>query len=236
MQLKNKMFNIIHFEEIDSTNTYAKNNIDILNNYDVITADYQTNGRGRKDHQWISSAKTNLMATLVIKDKIEPTLIHQLTQVTAMSIVTLCKQYNIDAKIKWPNDIYVNDKKLAGILIETIFNPTLKGIVIGTGINVIETSVDTATSLHANGCNLSIDQVLKQYLSCFEYYKNLFIQGQYQNILEMANDVSYLKNKKVILPNNNEVIIGKLLIDGRIELIKDGKIEYIYANEFSLSK
>lgn len=231
------MFNIIHFKQIDSTNTYAKQNIQTLHHYDVIHTDQQTQGRGRKDHVWHTTANKNLTATLVIKDAIEPSNIHQLTQVTALSIIDLCQDLNIEAKIKWPNDIYIQDKKLAGILIETIFSKGLEGIVIGTGINIKEDHLlPTATSLYQWNTHISIEEVLHCYLHYFNHYYQLFKQGQYQTILEKANTYSYLKDKKVILPNFGEVKVGALLEDGRIELIDSNKTNYIYVNEFSLSK
>lgn len=230
------MFNIIHFDEINSTNTYAKINIDRLHHFDVIQADYQSQGRGRKNHQWYSLPKQNLMASLIIKDKIEATTIHQITQVTALSIVKVCQEQHLYPKIKFPNDIYIKDKKLAGILVEAIFSPNLKGIVIGTGINVRENPlVETSTSLFAQHCQLSVEEVLERYLYYFNIYYGMFKRGQYQKILDEVNDLSYLKDKQVFL-DNKQVYVGRLLYDGRIEIFAEDKKDYIYVNEFSLSK
>lgn len=230
------MFNIIHFETIDSTNTYAKNNIENLNHYDLILADFQTAGRGRRDHQWISKSKQNIMASIVIKDRIEMSLIQQMTQVVAVSILEVCHMYHMNALIKWPNDIYVENKKLCGILIETVFINELKGIVVGTGINVKKNELPNATSFCDYQADLEIEEVFHHYLHRFHINYQRFLDGKYIDILEKANQYSYLKGKEVNLLPYGHVNVGKLLEDGTIEIIHDKCIKYMHVNEFSLSK
>lgn len=231
------MFHIIHFETIDSTNNYAKIHINELNHYDVIQADFQTSGRGRRDHQWVAEAKSHLMSTLVLKETIDIALVQQLTQVCAVSIVQLCQSLNIEAKIKWPNDIYVGDQKLVGILIETIYEKELKGIVIGAGMNIEDVALpNTATCLKRLGSPLSIAETLNQYLDYFHQNYLLFKNNQYHKILAYANAHAYLTNKQVTLSPWGNVQVGELLEDGRIEILANEEIHYIHVNEFSLSK
>ena len=121
-------------------------------------------------------------------------------------------------------------------MVEAIFSPNLKGIVIGTGINVRENPlVETSTSLFAQHCQLSVEEVLERYLYYFNIYYGMFKRGQYQKILDEVNDLSYLKDKQVFL-DNKQVYVGRLLYDGRIEIFAEDKKDYIYVNEFSLSK
>ncbi len=231
------MFHILHFESIDSTNTYAKAHIKNLNHYDVIWADYQTHGRGRRDHQWTAPKKAHVMASILIKEAIEANRIQQLTQVCAVSVWQLCQSLGIEAAIKWPNDIYVGDKKLAGILIESVFEKELQGIVIGTGINVKEEGLpSTAVCLHSLGSSLGIKETLESYLHYFNENYQLFKEGKYEQLLKTANEHAYLKNKTVYLKEYGNVQIGKLLADGCIEITKDDQLHYIQVNEFSLSK
>ncbi len=231
------MFHILHFESIDSTNTYAKANITNLNHYDVIWADYQTCGRGRRDHQWMAPKKAHVMASIIIKEEIEANRIQQLTQVCAVSIWQLCQALGIEAKIKWPNDIYVKDKKLVGILIESVFEKELQGIVIGTGINVKEEGLpSSAVCLQSLGSPLGIKETLEGYLHYFNENYQLFKAGKYEHILKIANEHAYLKNKTVYYQEYGNVEIGNLLADGRIEIIKDDQLHYIHVNEFSLAK
>lgn len=231
------MFHILHFESIDSTNTYAKEHITDLNHYDVIWADYQTHGRGRRDHQWMAPKKAHVMASIIIKESIEANRIQQLTQVCAVSLWQFCQSQGIEAKIKWPNDIYVGDKKLVGILIESVFEKELQGIVIGTGINVKEEGLpSTAVCLQSLGSPLGIKETLESYLHYFNENYQLFKLGKYEQLLKIANEHAYLKNKTVYLQEHGNVQIGNLLADGRIEIAKAHQLHYIHVNEFSLSK
>lgn len=231
------MFHIHHFESIDSTNTYAKKNISDLNHYDVIWADYQTHGRGRRDHQWMAPKQAHVMASIIIKEAIEANCIQQLTQVCAVSIWQLCQSQGIKAKIKWPNDIYVGDKKLVGILIEAVFEKELQGIVIGTGINVKEEGLpSTATCLQSLGSSLDIQETLESYLQYFNENYQLFKKGKYEQLLNIANEHAYLSNKTVYLEGYGNVEIGNLLEDGRIEINQGNQTHYIHVNEFTLAR
>ncbi|MFQ9922677.1 MAG: biotin--[acetyl-CoA-carboxylase] ligase [Beduini sp.] len=231
------MFHILHFESIDSTNTYAKANITNLNHYDVIWADYQTRGRGRRDHQWMAPKMAHVMTSIIIKEEIEANRIQQLTQVCAVSVWQLCQSLGIKAKIKWPNDIYVKDKKLVGILIESVFEKELQGIVIGTGINVKDEGLpSSAVCLQSLGSPLGIKETLDSFLHYFNENYQLFKAGEYEQLLKIANEHAYLKNKTVYLQEYGKVEIGNLLADGRIEIIKDDQLHYIHVNEFSLAK
>ncbi len=132
---------IIKFHEIDSTNNYA---LQLLQNPKevtdgtVILADYQTNGRGLQENKWNSQAKKNLLFSIILFPKnVEAHRQFFLSQFASVSIVNYLRKKNIKAVIKWPNDILVEDKKIAGILIEnTIQGIFLKNAVIGIGMNI----------------------------------------------------------------------------------------------------
>lgn len=227
---------MIHFKTIDSTNNYAKQNIHSLKHFDVIDTDHQTSGRGRSNHHWITTPKSNLTMSLIIKDKIEPNNIQQLTQVTALAICQVCSDLGLHPKIKFPNDIYINDKKIAGILIETIYEQGLTGIIIGVGFNVNEINLpDNATSLYHEGINLSLEVVKDTYLHYFDQYYQSYQNGNYTELLKITNHLSYLKDKEVFF-HNQLVKVIELKENGQIELIINDHKEYVYINEFSLSK
>lgn len=131
------MMNIIHFKEIDSTNTYAKLNIDDLADKTIISADFQSAGRGRFTRSWVDLGCENIYMTLVFKPK-ELLAVHSnLTQYMSVCLCKLLEEFDIEPKIKWPNDVLLNNKKTCGILAETVFNGgKLKGIVLGIGVNL----------------------------------------------------------------------------------------------------
>ncbi|MGN1295944.1 MAG: biotin--[acetyl-CoA-carboxylase] ligase, partial [Bacilli bacterium] len=167
------MFNILSFDELDSTNNYAKNNIAILNDGDVIFAKKQTAGRGRMNRAW-SSSDGNLTFTIVIKEKFLLNKFDCLSLLSASAIFNVLSSYTSNVSIKWPNDVYVNDKKICGILLEGASSAEgLSYLIIGIGVNLNKKSFDEelkdkATSLYlqTNKC-YDVIQILKQILKEF---------------------------------------------------------------------
>lgn len=130
--------NEIHLDVIDSTNTYAKKHATSFppNQITCITAEEQTAGRGRYKRTWLSPRGTNIYATFYFQLPAQTLHLISLAQVMAHSLAILLLQEGLHPKIKWPNDIQLNGKKLSGILCETSFhNPTVD-IFLGIGINV----------------------------------------------------------------------------------------------------
>ena len=124
----------IHFETIDSTNTYLKENYKNLDNFTFVDASFQTNGRGRNNRSWKSEKGENLLFSLLIKDESLIKEFKSLSIVSALSIIHVLNINNLS--IKWPNDIYHKDNKLAGILLEAISTNKIECLIIGIGINV----------------------------------------------------------------------------------------------------
>ena len=152
--------NSIHVESIGSTNSYASEMLRQiqLSEGSVIYSFSQLDGRGQRGNFWESEPTKNLALSYVLYPKFLP-LEKQflLTKITSLAVADvlaeMLQEYNIKAKvsIKWPNDIYVNDKKIAGILIENTLKETvIQSSVIGIGINVnqkVFNSTNKATSL-----------------------------------------------------------------------------------------
>ena len=107
----------------------------------VVTTDYQTAGKGQGSHTWESERGANLLFSVLIHPvSIEPARQFLLSEAWALSLCDALDEYVDGIEIKWPNDIYWNDKKISGTLIEThLSRGTLKDVVIGTGINVNQT-------------------------------------------------------------------------------------------------
>lgn len=137
---KKKIYNPKYFTELSSTNTYSISNIELLNDKDIIIAEKQTAGRGRFNRIWLSPAAGNLYLSIILKPHDKPVdelPLSNFTQYTAVIICKVLAMHGISASIKWPNDILVNEKKIAGILSETSFSGNiLKGIVVGLGVNL----------------------------------------------------------------------------------------------------
>ncbi|MCK9305297.1 MAG: biotin--[acetyl-CoA-carboxylase] ligase [Bacteroidales bacterium] len=123
---------------IDSTNNEAYRHIDSAQDFDVWAASFQTAGRGQKGNKWESKGGENLTFTILLrpfKVKVEKQFL--ISQATSLGITDYLQTNFLEARIKWPNDIYVNDRKICGILIEHYFNSVnLSVSIIGIGVNL----------------------------------------------------------------------------------------------------
>lgn len=151
-------FHIVNLSEVDSTNDYMKQNWKLFPNKTVVVADFQTKGRGQFDRTWVSNKKENLLCSILFKENAINN-VEILNQVVIDTVIKTLDQYEIRAYFKMPNDIYVSNKKIAGILIERQFNQyQIVNTIIGIGLNVNQVIFDglNATSMH-NECKKKYD-------------------------------------------------------------------------------
>ncbi len=135
---------IIRLNETESTNDFAKQlQMQPFENEVIIIADYQTKGRGNAGNSWESESGKNLTFSIILKPHfLEPSLQFLLNKVIALGIYDFVsdKLNSSNVKIKWPNDIYVGNKKIAGTLIEhSIIGSQLEKSIVGIGININQT-------------------------------------------------------------------------------------------------
>ncbi len=139
---------ITRFKTLESTNQYLQNllneGIDIIDN--IVVTDYQTSGKGQGKNVWESEDGKNLLFSIALDMsflKAENQFL--LTQIVSVTMIDVLKKYlpEESLSIKWPNDIYFNDKKIAGILIKNEIKGMMMGTsIIGIGLNVNQTSFD----------------------------------------------------------------------------------------------
>ncbi|HEY8405317.1 MAG TPA: biotin--[acetyl-CoA-carboxylase] ligase [Acholeplasma sp.] len=128
---------LLEFKTITSTNDYLKAHYKELPSFTVVRADYQTKGRGQFERRWYASRGANLLFSLLLKD-VALNQIGLIKEWVKSSIFALLGSYGLDVYFKEPNDVYVDDKKLCGILIETSSSSSQNYdyVVIGIGLNV----------------------------------------------------------------------------------------------------
>ncbi len=126
------------YDSIDSTNSEAIRQFEQCDDFTVFAAKFQTGGRGQKGTKWESEPGKNLTFSLIIKPAdLKAKFQFVISQIVTVGLKNYLNTRGIEAKIKWPNDIYVGDKKICGILIESFLSgDILSGSVIGIGLNV----------------------------------------------------------------------------------------------------
>lgn len=141
--------NLIVLDELSSTNDYLKellSNIKPLTEGTAIMARYQTKGRGQRGSTWLTTKDENLtFSFLLYPDNLAVEETFRLNMLICLGIQEALAQYHIKATVKWPNDIYVQDKKIGGLLIENkLKGGLIRSSIIGIGLNVNQQSFPAA--------------------------------------------------------------------------------------------
>ncbi len=196
-------------DEVDSTSSYIKNNLSILENQTVVTAEYQSEGRGRHERKWISKIAHDITVSILYFFPKNFNYEH-LPLILAIAINRLLKDLNIVNKIKWPNDILLSDfSKIAGILVESGIYVNKRYIIIGIGINNI---FDYERNKVLINLINYVDNILKVYQ---KFGFKVFYQEWLDNCIHFNKYVSVYQNNKFIDSGINTGISmeGHLLID-----------------------
>lgn len=245
--------NSIHVESVDSTNSYASEMLRQieLSEGSIIYSFEQLNGRGQRGNSWESEPNKNVALSLVLYPKflaVDQQFL--LTKITSLAVADLMAELLEDSinpkkiSIKWPNDIYVNDKKIAGILIENNLRETIiQSSVIGVGINVnqLSFSIKTATSLALlGGKEIKLMMVLERVCEFFEArYLQLksnkleSIDNAYLKRLYKCNEWANYKSGETTFEGKIEGVskIGKLQME-----MKSGEVREFDLKEISLAE
>jgi BirA family biotin operon repressor/biotin-[acetyl-CoA-carboxylase] ligase len=112
----------------------------------IVVADEQTAGRGRLKRKWFTPKGTALAFSLILRpSESDPPPFARNVGLGALALISACKKTGLDAQIKWPNDVLLNRKKTAGILVESVWTGNaLDAIVLGMGVNVLAASMPPA--------------------------------------------------------------------------------------------
>jgi BirA family biotin operon repressor/biotin-[acetyl-CoA-carboxylase] ligase len=132
------VWRVEHFEEIDSTNTFVKSQVnDVTPEGLVAMADFQSAGRGRLDRTWIAPPRSSLLCSILLRPSIEPDALQLVVAAVALAArAALVRLSGVRPMLKWPNDLIVGDKKIAGILAEIVATPSDLAVVVGLGVNL----------------------------------------------------------------------------------------------------
>ena len=225
---KMKPVNLVFLSTVDSTNTYAKQNIDALTLPSLVVADRQTAGRGRHGKSFYSPDKTGLYMTLVYEAPDECELI---TPAAAVAVCSALEDFGIKPQIKWVNDVYIGGLKVCGILTECFLHNGKRYIALGVGINLTTKDFPSdipnpgSVNIDCNKSELAL-AVSEKFLSLTdsksivsEYEKRLFVIGK---------EVTYIKNgtefTATVKGINSLCNLTVCRSDGTEEILSSGEI------------
>ena len=181
------MYNILSFDEMNSTSVYSHQHLEELEDFQIVSCDLQTQGHGQFERKWYSSDKNggNIYISIILKPQnIEH--LNELTRYVALIGAKTIEKYGVEPSFKYPNDILINGKKIAGFLAESEFlGSKFKGVIVGCGINLNLNEDDVknidipATSIYLEtGKNVNKDEFLKTFLDDFkENYDDFLNNG-----------------------------------------------------------
>lgn len=232
---------IFRFESIDSTSDYLKAKEDI-ENFDLAIAEIQTKGRGRRGNNWVSNKGMALFSFVLKAEKdISIEEYSKLPLVTGISVLKGIKRIEeLDLKFKWTNDIYLDDKKLSGILVEKVKD----FFIIGIGINVNNKEMGAAEGTAVSLTNKTkksyiIEDIIFTIIDEFKKYYRRFCDGEWKYILDEINSRNYLKGKTINIVSTNGRVTGianEIAQDGRLEVEISGTKKLFDIGEIHISR
>lgn len=234
--------NIEIFDSIDSTNKYLKSKINEKNYGTIVISNEQTNGYGKSNREFLSNKDIGIYMSILINPNclIEESL--KITILTSVAILSAIKSVcNLDVKLKWVNDIILNDLKVGGILCESqinLNNNIIDNMIVGIGINVKEFDFppslkNIATSIENNtNIKISRNELISEIINFFDLY---FIDNK--NYLNLYKENSYVLGKDITVIQNDRQFFAKAIdIDNNGSLIvqEQEKIIKLVSSDISI--
>lgn len=234
---------ILFFEEVDSTNNKAKQIALEEKEGTVVISEMQTSGRGRRGREW-QSPKGGIYISFILKPNVSPERAPQLTLVSSLALVETLNSMdgNLNAKIKWPNDVLIKGKKISGILTELSADmEKINHIVVGVGVNIntdINSLPENATSLKCEMKEeVSVKLFLKSFLQHYDSVYQEYLDGGINQIIQRWKDNSDTLGKNVKIIGINETYEGlakDIDENGALVLRIDNKEIKVYSGDVSL--
>ncbi len=235
-------FDILY--ETSSTNKIIAGK-QLTEEYSVLLTEFQNKGQGRRNRQWVSPLADNIYLSIRF-NLVEPDNIHLIPLLTALSICSALNNLGIDGcLIKWPNDIYLSGKKLAGILVESYYNKANGfDLVVGIGLNVnmqFNDNIDQVwTSLRISqnklfDRNIIISEIISETLQVY----NKLSEVDLVTFVQDWNSHDYLYNSDIIITNDEKsytAVARGISSDGALQILESGSktLKKIYSADVSV--
>ena len=229
-----------YHQKLDSTNAFASSLVQSksFDNGTVIVADEQTAGRGRRGKSWFSPKYSNVYASIILKDEMQANQSFFMTLTAAVCVKhALEKHCGMTAGLKWPNDVLIGRKKIAGILIER-----LEGhFIVGLGLNVnmdpnqsLELRLKATSVLKETGLWMDREGLILGILSCFEKCYGTCCANKQDIFAEWRDSLIWPKRPVEMMIDSKKVLAKPLRVaeDGGLILLVCGKERTVYNAEY----
>lgn len=220
-------WHIIKVDECESTNSLMKQKKQDGNISDktAIMTDFQSLGRGQGKNTWQSDAGKNLLISFYRKTSLKADKHFMLTIIASLALVETLKSIKVNAEIKWPNDIYVGDRKIAGILIEnSLMRDLINDTIVGIGLNINQhVFPDTIPN------PVSIAQIIKRetdvqnirdtFTDTFDKFYEQTISGNSEDLFHQYTELLYRRKTWKLFEFNGTSFNGQIrgvMPDGRL--------------------
>lgn len=222
------------FQSLVSTNGYMKDHISSFSDGDIICAKVQTAGKGRRSNIWMSN-NGDLHLSLYLDNSNKKHSLFDVVLLITNSLVKVLNKFNVDAKIKYPNDIVVGYKKIAGILVKHIIGDK-ESFIIGIGLNVV---TEDFSRIDRKGTSILLEtnqkfdyrDVLQEFISSF----NELEECKSCDLYNMYLEDSVVIGRSIVIENES-YLVKTINLEGKVVLVKDD-VEYAkHMNEISFKE
>ncbi|MBF2307924.1 biotin--[acetyl-CoA-carboxylase] ligase [Staphylococcus hominis] len=209
------------YDSVESTQTIAKQSL-VDNQYTMlILSDEQTKGRGRFNRNWSSSKGKGLWMSVVLRPNVSFAMIPKFNLFIALGIRDAIQAFSKDkVEIKWPNDIYINDKKVCGFLTEMVANAdAVEAIICGIGINLNHQEEDFSDMIRHRATSIRLHyseeinryQFLKRLIEEIEKRYHQFLNSSFETIRDEYIRTSNIWHRKLTFTESGEQFIGEAI-------------------------
>lgn len=182
----------------------------------VVIAEQQTSGKGRLGRPWIASPNENLTFSIILRPRITPDKLNVLPLYVAVAVAQAIEQHTgLEVECKWPNDLLVRGKKIAGILIEgSVKQNAVEHVIIGIGINVNQQQFPQELSTTATSLRLEVHRevdriaLFRETLSSLEYHYTAVSSNGFDSVVPLWLSRAKMLNKPISVVQEGQTITG----------------------------
>lgn len=236
--------NRIRLSVTTSTNLYTTELLGQsgIDEFTLVTAEFQEQGRGQRGNSWQSDSKANMLSSLVFFPKVKISDQFLVSASASLVLLEVLQEHGVIGQLKWPNDIFVKGKKIGGMLIENqVKDGRVASSIIGVGLNVNQTEFETfnweATSMALlKNQYIDLELVMASWQRLASERLRFWIQNK-SGLIQAFNRKLYLRDKRVSFKRLGEVIEGEIVWvneDGALQINVNGQIKSFVNGDIKL--